>query len=199
MESYLEVVSFLINVSMHNQQKSPSVICICVSVSGRIWFWDIHIRKRRIWEFWIWIFIVYIQGLGYDKYGISLVAKSGGKFCAIIVKLFTWKFLQVPTSSCINLFRWILYFHCSYLGFKGRKIWCLAHCKEWGEALHHHCWAFHLRVSTSFCINSFKWILYCTSSFQLSTSLALLKSSNKFLQVPTSTCSPMAFSNSVVW
>jgi hypothetical protein len=47
-------------------------------------------------------------------------------------------------------------------------------------------------------INSFRWILYSTSSFQLSTSLELLESFDKFLQVPTSTRSPMAFSVSVV-
>jgi hypothetical protein len=116
MESYPEVVSFLINVSMHNQRRSPSMICICVSVSSRIWFRDLHIW--RIWEFHIWIFIVHIRGLGYNKFDASLIAKSGGKLCTIIVKLFTWKFLQVPTSSYINLFRWILYFNCSYLRFR---------------------------------------------------------------------------------
>jgi hypothetical protein len=82
--------------------------------------------------------------------------------------------------------------------FRGRQIWHLAHCKEWREALHHRCWVFHLKVSTSFCIISFKWILYSTSDFWLSTSLVLLESSYKFLQVPTSICSPMAFNVSVV-
>jgi hypothetical protein len=142
MESYLEVVSFIINVSMHNQQRSPSVICICVFC--RIWFWDTYLKMKD------------------------------------------------PEISDMN-------FHCAYPRFRVQWIWRLPHCKEWGEALHHRCWVFHLRVSTSSCINSFRWILYSTSGFGLSTSLVLLKSSYKFLQVPTSICSPMTFNVNVVW
>jgi hypothetical protein len=35
-----------------------------------------------------YIFIVHISGLGDDKYGVLLIAKSGGKVCTIIVELF---------------------------------------------------------------------------------------------------------------
>jgi len=40
-------------------------------------------------------------------------------------------------------------FHCAYPRFRVQWIQRLPHCKEWGEALRHHCWAFHLKVFTS--------------------------------------------------
>lgn len=84
------------------------MICICVWISNRIWFWDIHIWKWRIWGFRIWICTMHIWGLR----------------------------------------------------FRGWQIRHLIHCKKWGEALHHHYWTLHLKISASFHINLFRRILY---------------------------------------
>jgi len=69
---------YYIYVSMHNRHKGICMICVCVSISSRIRFQDIHIWKQRIWGFQIWIFIVHvccitmhIQSLGFRGWQIQ--------------------------------------------------------------------------------------------------------------------------------
>jgi hypothetical protein len=84
--------------------------------------------------------------------------------------------LKVSTSSCINLFKWILYFivHIWGLRFRKQQIQCCAHYEEWGGSFAPLLLSFSLenfckfmQVSTSSCINLFKWIIYFTSGFWL--------------------------------
>jgi hypothetical protein len=86
---------------------------------------DIYIFENKgLWGFQIWIFsmhmcciIMHIRGLGDGRFNVSLIARSGGGNFAIIVKLFTWEFLQVFTSSYINLFKCIEAFYILLLAF----------------------------------------------------------------------------------
>jgi len=112
--------------------------------------------------------------------------KMGGKLCTIIVELFIWEFLQVPTSIYLGGF-YIFTMHIQGLGF---KVWQIHRLTHWvrGKFCTIVVKLFtrdFLQVFTSFYINLFKWILYSTPCFQLSTSFVLLDS---FLQVPTSSC-----------
>ncbi len=95
--------------------------------------------------------------------------------------------MKVFENSSINLFRWIYIFimHIQGLGF---KVWQIHRFTHWvGGKLCTIVVEFFtrefLQISTSFSINLFKWILYSTFGFQLSTSLVLFDS---FLQVFTS-------------
>ncbi len=86
-------------------------------------------------------------------------------------------------------------FHCVYLGFRKQHIQRCAHYKK-GEFLHHHCWAFHLRVSASFC--KFLQVLTSTHSsgfyiLPLAFDFQFVGVTWEFLQVPTS-----SFLNSLV-
>jgi hypothetical protein len=87
--------------------------------------------------------------------------KMVGKFCTIVVELYTWEFLQVPTSTYSGGF-YIFTMHIWGLGFKVRQIHRFTHWmggKLCTIVVELFTWEF-LQVSTSFCINSFKWILY---------------------------------------
>jgi hypothetical protein len=82
-------------------------------------------ENKGLWGFQIWIFpmhmcciTMHIRSLGDGGYCVSLIAKSGGpQLCDIIVEHFTLEFLQVPTSSYINLFRCIETFYIVLLAF----------------------------------------------------------------------------------
>ncbi len=96
---------------------------------------------------------------GWRTHHLTHCEEWRGMFCAIVVKLFTREFLQVLTSSYINLFKWILYFHYAYLGFRVQQIWHIVHYEEWGGSF--------VPSLLSFSLESFR----------------------KFLQVIVSTCS----------
>jgi hypothetical protein len=53
-------------------------------------------------------------------------------------------------------------FHCAYPWFRVYRMVDTTSCfaKNGGGTLHHSCRSFHLKVSTSSCVNLFKWILY---------------------------------------
>jgi hypothetical protein len=70
---------------------------------------------------WFYIFNMHLQGLRFKIWQIHrFIHWVGGKLWTIVIELFTWEFLQVSTSSCINSFKWILYFR----AFNFQHIWC---------------------------------------------------------------------------
>jgi len=139
--------------------------------------WGLRFRWRQIWH------LIHCK-------------KMGGKLCTIVVKLFTWEFLKVPPSTYLGEF-YIFTMHIQGLGF---KVWKIHRFIHWvGGKLCTIVVEFFIReflqVSISFSINLFKWILYSTFGFQLSTSLVLF---DNFLQVFTSTCSHATFNIGVI-
>ncbi len=68
------------------------------------------------YEFSLCIFGVLRDG-GYSVLFIANSWGGGGELCAIIVELFTWESLQVPTSSYINLLSCIETFYILLLAF----------------------------------------------------------------------------------
>jgi len=151
MESYTEVVSFIINVSL------------CITGRGAPqWYVYVYLA-----EFDFEIYIFENQGSRNSRYEFSLcISEVRVRWIQRLPRCKEWGealhhhcwafHLKVSASSykfLHQLVRVDFIFSLFISRFRGRQIWHLAHCKEWGEALHHRCWVFHLRVSTSSCIN----------------------------------------------
>ncbi len=126
MKSYPQVISFIINVLMHSQQRSLLAICICVSVFCRINF-ETYISENKGfgdfgYEFSLCIFKV--QGLHDGKYGISLCEEWGGTFVPSLLSFSLesfYKFLH-------QLVQVDFIFHFVYSGFRVQEIADMVSC-----------------------------------------------------------------------